>query len=299
MKKIISLVLCLVMLVSCFSFSAFADDEISIIINGKKLTMDQNPVIIDGRTLVPVRAIFEGLGAQVEWDDSVKTAIGKRDGKEIKIQINNTIAKVNGAGVTLDVPAQLINSRTMVPVRFISEALGEKVDWDDATKTVIITSNNVLKEWNFDNISTFSVNKDYVLGAAYDGKNVSLSKDVDHTTGSGQSLKMANRTIGDYRVKFINAFSKEDLGKTFTVSAYVYGKNDGTNVSLGVYGASGTKSAFTPKASAKVNVKANEWTLIEFTYEHTDEEITQIGICQAGKDATVIETLYIDDVKVA
>ena len=140
MKKILSLLLCVVMVLSCFTFTAFANDEISIIINGKKLTMDQNPVIVDGRTLVPLRAIFEGLGASVTWDDSTKTAIGNKDGKEIRIQINNTVAFVDGKDVTLDVGAQLINSRTLVPVRFISEALGEKVDWDGNTKTVIITS---------------------------------------------------------------------------------------------------------------------------------------------------------------
>ena len=190
MKKIISLILCVAMIFSCFTFAAFANDEISIIIDGKKLTMDQNPVIVDGRTLVPLRAIFEGIGAKVDWDDTSKTAIGKKDGKEIKIQINNTVAKVDGNDVTLDVPAQLINSRTLVPVRFISESLGLKVDWEAQTRTVIITNEEkVLFEENFDNKTEMVENKDYVAGAAYPVSGLSITDEIDHTTGSGKSLK--------------------------------------------------------------------------------------------------------------
>ena len=140
MKKLVSLVLILVMVASCFSCVTFADDEIKIMLNGKALTMDQTPVIIDGRTLVPLRAIFEGLGAQVFWNDATKTATGIKDGKEIKIAIDSTTAFVGSKMVSLDVPAQIISSRTMVPVRFISESLGCKVDWDGTTKTVTITN---------------------------------------------------------------------------------------------------------------------------------------------------------------
>ena len=145
MKKLVSLVLALVMIISCFTVSTvFASDEIKVLINGTSLTMDQAPVIVNDRTLVPLRAIFEGLGATVTWDDATKTATGIKDGKEIKISIDSTIAFVGGKLVSLDVPAQIVGSRTMVPVRFISESLGCKVDWDGATKTVIITSNNAL-----------------------------------------------------------------------------------------------------------------------------------------------------------
>ncbi|MBE7053618.1 MAG: hypothetical protein E7391_05010 [Ruminococcaceae bacterium] len=297
MKKIISLVLCLVMLVSCFSFSAFAQDEISIIINGKKLTMDQNPVIIDGRTLVPVRAIFEGLGAQVEWDDSVKTAIGKRDGKEIKIQINNTVAKVNGADITLDVPAQLINSRTMVPVRFISEALGEKVDWDGNTKTVIITSEEkVLFEQNFDAKTEMVENKDYVAGAAYPVSGLSITNEVDHTTGNGKSLKFAGRQKKEHRIKFKNAFEGAIVGETYVFSAWVYTGVDG-HVAINAYGDTGTEYAYKSAAGKSAEVKAKTWTKVEAEYTYDNTEIVQVGIEQP-LGASLIDTIYIDDVKV-
>ena len=66
MKKVLCLVLSLLMVISSFSVVAFANDEISVIVNGKKLVMDQNPIIVEGRTLVPLRAIFEALSATVE-----------------------------------------------------------------------------------------------------------------------------------------------------------------------------------------------------------------------------------------
>ncbi|MBE7053621.1 MAG: hypothetical protein E7391_05025 [Ruminococcaceae bacterium] len=297
MKKLISLALCLVMLVSCFSFNAFAETEISIIINGKKLTMDQNPVIIDGRTLVPLRAIFEGLGAQVEWDDSVKTAIGKRDGKEIKIQINNTVAKVNGKDVTLDVPAQLINSRTMVPVRFISEALGEKVDWDDATKTVIITSENGAKVITFDDVTSFVSGTDFQVGGAYSNNNIALSNEKDHTTGNGKSILVGNRTQTSQRIKFMGEYGADSSMNEYVFSAYIYSPNDAT-VRFGTYGTTGSEFSTAAKQSYTANVKANEWTLIsgEFVY---DKDACMIGIDQPGGSKTILPEFYVDDITIA
>jgi len=116
-------------------------DGIGVTLNGTRLNFtDADPIIHDNRTMVPMRAIFEALGMIVEWDDATRTAIGTRGvGLRIEIPIDSTTATVNGEAVTLDVPAMLHNGRTMVPVRFIAEASGANVDWDQATQTVIIT----------------------------------------------------------------------------------------------------------------------------------------------------------------
>ena len=102
MKKFLSMVLALAMVISCFSCVALAEDEIKITLNGKSLIMDQPPVIVEGRTLVPLRAIFEALGATVSWDDATKTAMGVLGSKTISLQIDNKVAKVDGKDVTLD-----------------------------------------------------------------------------------------------------------------------------------------------------------------------------------------------------
>ena len=91
------------------------------------------------RVLVPIRKIFEALGADVFWNEAEQTAIAERGGKTIIIPIGKNYMTVNGSRVTLDVPARLINNRTLVPARAVSEALGCAVDWNDPTQTVIIT----------------------------------------------------------------------------------------------------------------------------------------------------------------
>ncbi|MBQ3023528.1 MAG: hypothetical protein IJD91_09505 [Clostridia bacterium] len=115
-----------------------ATDEITILIDGEKLVCDQPPVIIEGRTLVPMRAIFEKLGAEVGWDGATSTASGVKDGKTVSFVIGEKFIGINAEKKALDVPAQIINSRTMIPARAVAEAFGCTVDWDGETQTVII-----------------------------------------------------------------------------------------------------------------------------------------------------------------
>lgn len=114
-------------------------NQIRVTLDGVPLTFDQPPVNINGRVLVPMRSIFEALGAVVTWDGVQREVTGTLEGKVIRLRIGNTEASLNGKPVILDVPAQIINSRTLVPVRFISESLGTKVEWDQQGQTVRIT----------------------------------------------------------------------------------------------------------------------------------------------------------------
>ncbi len=125
--------------------SAFAaDNEPSVYLNGEKLTFDVNPYIENDRTLVPMRAIFEAVGATVEWDADNKTvyAIRNKDGETrlVTLQIDNNTAYANGEAEELDVAALIKEDRTFVPLRFVIEALGEKVEWDGDNYSVVITT---------------------------------------------------------------------------------------------------------------------------------------------------------------
>ena len=102
---------------------------------------DVSPMIIGDRTLVPFRAIFEALGMTVEWDNDRRVAIGTKDNLVIEIPIDSVIVFVNGEPIELEVPAILYNDRTLVPLRFIAEASGAEVEWDDDTRTVLISTN--------------------------------------------------------------------------------------------------------------------------------------------------------------
>ena len=133
------------LIITSFGMISFAADEIKIIINDKPVTFDQMPVIVDGRTLVPLRGISETLGAEVLYTAATKRVTVTRDGVVVKLKIGSAEAYIDREEKTLDVPATVISDRTMVPVRFISEAYGSKVEWDGNTKTVIIKDNGTSK----------------------------------------------------------------------------------------------------------------------------------------------------------
>lgn len=109
-----------------------------VLVDGSSVPMDTAPVNVEGRLLVPVRAIGEALGATVEWDAVNRTAILTLNGKVVKIQVDSQEALVNGTPVKLDVPARIINNRVLVPLRFVGESFGAQVVWDSATRTVIV-----------------------------------------------------------------------------------------------------------------------------------------------------------------
>ena len=122
------------------SLVVVATPPITIKIDGELLHTDVPPVIIDGRTMVPLRAIFEALGIDVEWIAETRTIIGTTEDTRIELTVDSTAALVNGEEVTLDVPATIMDGRTLVPVRFIAESTGQDVDWEARTRTVLITT---------------------------------------------------------------------------------------------------------------------------------------------------------------
>ena len=115
--------------------------EVHVKIDGILQTFDQPAIAVNGRTMVPMRAIFERLGADIEWDANTKTVTAVKGSTVIRITLGQTTAYVNGKPLTLDVAAMAMNGRTLVPLRFVSESLGAQVEWNGATSTVLITSN--------------------------------------------------------------------------------------------------------------------------------------------------------------
>ncbi|MEG6615159.1 phosphodiester glycosidase family protein [Peptococcaceae bacterium 1198_IL3148] len=110
--------------------------QIPVYMNGERLWFDVPPVLDNGRTLVPLRKIFETLGAEVEYVDGVVTA--KSNTATITLTIDQREAMINDQVLVLDVPAKVVDGRTMVPLRFVGEAMGANVKWEADTKTVYI-----------------------------------------------------------------------------------------------------------------------------------------------------------------
>ena len=117
------------------------DSRIQVIYQGKRISFGaygQNPVLDNNRTLVPLRSIFEAMGATVEWDNATRTVVASRNGVDIRLTIGQNTLYKNGQAIALDVPAKIMNDRTMVPVRAIAEAFSADVDWVQAAQLVTI-----------------------------------------------------------------------------------------------------------------------------------------------------------------
>lgn len=165
-KKIISFIIAL-LIFNCtsgilFNHKAIAQENIQngnmsfsnnvkVELNGDMLEFDVDPMIINNRTLVPFRKILEALDAEVGWDGNTRTVTAIKNDMAIKLQINSRIALINKEKTELDVPAMIVEGRTFIPARFISEALSCEVDWNNNTRTVIINtvSNDISTDSEF------------------------------------------------------------------------------------------------------------------------------------------------------
>ncbi|GEM_PF-582477 len=133
--------LCMALVLIAVPVYGAEDRPIRVMVDGAELAFDVDPVIENDRTLVPMRLIFEALGAKVDWDEATRTALAVKGDVKISITIDSAELMKNSKAVALDAPARLIGGRTLVPVRAVSEGMGAKVDWDEASRMVqIVTS---------------------------------------------------------------------------------------------------------------------------------------------------------------
>lgn len=126
----------------------FAAEDVKLWINGDYIRNEATPIIENNRTLVPIRVISENLGYRVNWDNKNQIVTIENDSKEkIQLQINNNIVTVLNSAesndlfskkISLDASPKIVSNRTFVPIRAISELFGNKINWDNANRTVII-----------------------------------------------------------------------------------------------------------------------------------------------------------------
>lgn len=138
MKKLILTAAAMLML----TVPVMADDAVTVYSNGNEVT--DKGIIIDGRTMVPVRGVFEYMGYSVEYDANTKTATLTNTKKETTITLTNgkNTFMVNDNVITTEVPQQIVNGKFMLPLRAVGEAVNAKVGWNSETKTATINENN-------------------------------------------------------------------------------------------------------------------------------------------------------------
>jgi hypothetical protein len=131
--------LCLALLLVARALPVGAQ-AIAVYVDGRSVTFDQPPIITGGRVLVPVRGVFQRLGARVDWQAERRTVVARRGATVVVLRPDNAIGEVDGRLVRLDVPATIVAGRVLVPLRFVSQALGASVVWEPSARIVYVVS---------------------------------------------------------------------------------------------------------------------------------------------------------------
>jgi len=220
LKKMLAVATCVAVLATQ-TMPAMAKDrkkDITVEIDGKKIEFDVNPQMDNDRTMVPMRKMFEELGALVKWDGETNTVIARKNKKTVKITIDSEKMEIDKGKtdeegnpivetVTLDVPAKLVSDRTLVPTRAVSEAFGLEVDWNDEEQKVIVTSDEEDDSWK-ENTGTLDLSKMTFSGDGIeiDEKQITVTKGGDYTlTGILENGNIIVDTKERVKIRLSNA----------------------------------------------------------------------------------------------
>lgn len=229
-----------------------AAEKISVTINGEHLSFDQPPAMIDNRTLVPLRAIFEALGATVSWEQSKQTITAVKGSTTVSLQLGNTVAKKNNTDLAIDVAPQTINDRTMVPTRFVAEALGANVGWENSTRTVLITTGDSKTETDSgDNSNGPKTNNSTCISSTVSLENTDMSYESYACHSSDQYAEIGDKLLAELASQ----------GYAFLQDA----NEEGLEVEVNY--------PFTDEEETLTTYTVQEGTLVDPIHEDVDEEL--------------------------
>jgi hypothetical protein len=275
MKKAISALTAMVMVfLVLFQPQAQAATAIKIYIDGKVLVTDQAPILEGGYTFVPLRGIFEALNANVQWNPKTKTVTATKRDTTVVLTLGAKTATINNKTVTLDAPARFINGRTLVPVRFVSESLGEEVNWNPKTQSVLITTSAVkgvgaATSVNVASVSQYGDGRDLQIGFTppSDQSNVNSYRILVVKAANAPSFNLAKAQIVgaiNYTVVAKNNANQKTLlsSQARDVDGALIGTNQAYKVYVltvgkDIYALSNSSATITLSRSSAVDVSTN------------------------------------------
>lgn len=181
MNKILRIFLISAMFILIIVNFSYAANNITLYVEDSKVSSDVEPMIIDGRVMVPLRAVFQNYGAYILWDSVNNKAVLSYNTTTLVLTSNSKSAMVNNDSIELDVPAQIINGRFLIPTRFVAQNLGFDIAWDDATRSVKINKKQsdtipVTSSKNIYNINVNSLLDKTVVNIKSDGQILNYQK---------------------------------------------------------------------------------------------------------------------------
>ena len=198
------MLLMLTIMAACFSGCASATNqpEVSVVLDGHTLSFDVPPSIINDRTMVPMRKIFESLGYEVDWEQNSSKITAIRGEDIIVMYVGIYTIERNGSNITIDTAPQIVEGRTLVPVRAISESSGCSVQWDGDAKVVYISSNpnNNANDESYKPNVTFSSSIGEINGIIYCAREASygISNDGLYQTQNVPTTVLLPVEVGQY-----------------------------------------------------------------------------------------------------
>lgn len=276
---------------------AYSAEEVYISVNSKDIdTGDMPPVVINDRTLVPARAVFEAMGAEVMWNGNTSEVFVSKGSDVVTIKVGSNTGNKNGQNFTMDVPPMIINDRTVIPIRAVSEALNCNVEWNGKTRYVIINEDGKNNDTT-DTSETPSENTNTNVNP--NGGNVTVSSITMPTSGRAENYTI-NTTgqISKYTTELIseNRLLVDIYGGTIGIS------NDDITVSNSSF-VSGIRSAqfqVTPEKITRIvfdlktsNCDYNVGYAADkkgIVVSFSENDITGINLSSSGKTDTVTIT---------
>ncbi len=253
MKKFfLSMIITALLTVPCV---AFAENTAKIKVNDILLESDQSPIIYNDRTMVPFRAVFNAIGAEVGWNNNSKTAVAVKDGNIMSITINDNTLYKNGTPVLIDAPAIIVNDRTLVPLRAVSEALNCDVEWDADTRTVSVTAD--IKQHNPVLVS--------FLENEFEKTEFQIQGDFTYTIENDTAWYSTKNKINSYAFFDLDSDGEEELVVSSTpekISPALTGWEESRTVCLSVWDCDSTNKAVNALAKLTLNHRMSNRYLI-------------------------------------
>lgn len=261
-----------------------AASEITATIDNRPVYFDVAPQKINGRIMVPLRAIFEGLGAEVSWEGATETITGKKEGVVVTLRLNDTKAEVNGKIVMLDVAATKVSGRTFVPARFVAESFGADVQWDESKQEIIITTG---------------------AAATLEGTYYFVYNSEKTTSQDIASIKRFANKFRSTRNVLFDAVNYKTAAELYDALKTAHRKQGGVVAGVQIFGVVEDVPAFSYVHKMKVMESSDRWNGVEHNRNETfvtdffystfkndskllNQEITVYGIIQDKLPITII-----------